>query len=253
MRIFLLRVLALVVAGFLIPAQARADSADDLVAKNLAARGGAAKLAAITSIQFTGKIIVQGNYELTFRETRGRKGGAALIESSLQGLTLVQGFDGSVGWRINPFEGRRDAERTSEDDTRAFADDETIDGPLLSAKTAGSTVTYLGREDFEGTNAYKLRVALASGVQYVYFLDPDTYLEIKVVETRTLRGARQVSQLEFSDYELVNGVYFPFEIETGPLDSPPAAHQKVLISAAHANVPVPDTMFAMPAAPSAKK
>jgi hypothetical protein len=253
MRFVLIRVFAVIAVCFFVSAQAaRADSATDLVAKNLAARGGSDKLAAISSIQFTGKLIVPGNYELTYRETRARKSGAALYQSSIQGLTLVQGFDGTIGWRINPFEGRRDAERMSADDTRALADDATIDGPLLSSQALGSIVTYLGREDYEGTNAYKLRVVQPSGVQYMYFLDPDTYLEIKVVETRTLRGARQVTQTEFGDYELVNGVYFPFEIESGPLDSAPAQHQKILIASAKANVAVPDAMFAMPAAPSAK-
>lgn len=253
MHIGSLRILALLALGFAVGTQpARADSGTDLLAKNLTARGGAEKLAAISSIQFTGRLIVPGNFELTYKETRGRKNGEALYESSIQGLTLVQGFDGKVGWRINPFEGRRDAERMSEDDMRALADDATIDGPLLSSKARGATVTYLGREDFEGTNAYKLRVVDPSGVQYMYFLDPDTYLEIDVVETRTLRGARQVTQTEYGDYELVNGVYFPFEIESGPLGSSPDQHQKILIESARANVPVTDGMFAMPAAPGKK-
>lgn len=252
MRIHLVRVAALVIVGLLTPVQARADSGGDLLAKNLAARGGAAKLAAISSIQFTGKVIWPGDYELTYRETRGRKNNEALYESSSQGLTLVQGFDGNVGWRINPFEGRRDAERMSEDGTLALADDATIDGPLLSASTHGNSVSYVGREDFEGTDTYKLRVLQPGGVQYMYFLDPDTYLEIKVVETRTLRGARQVTQTEYGDYELVNGVYFPFEIESGPLDSAPAQRQQILLSAARANIPVRDAMFAMPAAPGGK-
>ena len=231
---------------------ARADTGSDLVAKNLAARGGAEKLAAISSIQFTGRLVVPGDYELTYKETRLRKGGEARIDSSIQGLTLVQGYDGKVGWRINPFEGRRDAERMSEDETRAFADDATIDGPLLSAKARGATVTYLGREDFDGTNTYKLRVVDPTGVQYMYFLDPDTYLEINVVETRKLRGARKVTQIELGDFELVNGVYFPFELEMGPLDSPADQHQKILIESAHVNVPLSEGMFHMPAAPGAK-
>ena len=178
---------------------ARADTGSDLVAKNLAARGGAEKLAAISSIQFTGRLVVPGDYELTYKETRLRK-----------------------------------------------------NGPLLSAKARGATVTYLGREDFDGTNTYKLRVVDPTGVQYMYFLDPDTYLEINVVETRKLRGARQVTQIELGDFELVNGVYFPFELEMGPLDSPADQHQKILIESAHVNVPLSEGMFHMPAAPGAK-
>ena len=253
MLVVTIRSLALAAVCLLLcPQAARAESGADLVAKNLAARGGAEKLAAISTIAFTGKLVYPGDFELTYKEMRRRKDGAARYEQSVEGLTLVQGFDGKTGWRINPFEGRRDAEQMTVDDTRALADDATIDGPLLSAKAAGSTVTYLGREDFEGTDAYKLRVVKPSGVEYTYFLDPDTYLEIKVIETRKLRGARQVTVSELGDYELVDGVYFPFSVESGPLGSIAAAHQQLLIDHAEANVPAADTLFSMPAAPSTK-
>jgi len=253
MRVVVIRLLALVAIGFVLPAQeVRAESATDLVAKNLAARGGPVKLASISSIEFTGKLVAPGDFELAYKETRMRKNGSARYESTIQGLTLVQGYDGEVGWKINPFEGRRDAERMSQDDMRALADDGTIDGPLLSSKARGSTVTYLGREDFEGTETYKLRVAEPSGVQYIYFLDPETYLEIRVVETRKIRGARQVTIMEFGDYELVSGAYFPFAIESGPLGSTSAQRQKLTVIRARANVPVSDALFAMPAAPSSR-
>ena len=73
-----------------------------------------------------------------------------------------------------------------------------------------------------------------------------------MIETRKLRGARQVTVSEFGDYELVDGVYFPFSVESGPLGSIAAAHQQLLIDHAEANVPAADTLFSMPAAPSTK-
>ncbi len=249
MRLILVRLLAIVAVGIALPMQSAraAESADDLVAKNLAARGGAAKLAAISTLRLHGMFVAPGDFELSYLETRDREHGKVRYEQSIEGLTLVQGYDGKTGWRINPFEGRRDAERMSQDDTLALADDATIDGPLLAAKTSGSTVSYLGREDFEGTNAYKLRVTKRTGAEYVYYLDPDSYLEIKVVETRKLRGAQQVTLTEYGDYELVNGVYFPFAIESGPIDSTSAERQKITIESAQANVPVNDALFVMPA------
>ncbi len=253
MRVTFIAVAAFAACVAAIPAsQARAQSASELVAKNAAARGGALKLAAITSIRFAGKLVVPGDLELQYSETRARHNGQARYESSLQGLTLVQGYDGKTAWRINPFEGRRDAERMSEDDMRALADDATIDGPLLSANARRSTVSYLGREDFEGTDTFKLRVREADGSEYVYFLDPDTFLEIKVVETRKLRGARQVTLIEYGDYEAVGGVYFPFAIERGPLDSTPAQREKLIIESAEPNVRVDPASFTMPAMPAAK-
>jgi len=241
------RILSLLITAVaLVPASASAESAQELIAKNLAARGGADKLAAISSIHFTGKVVAPGDFELTYDETRRRKDGAALYAQSVEGLTLVQGYDGTMAWRINPFEGRRDAERMSADDMHALADDATIDGPLLTANERGNTIAYLGREDFEGTSTYKLRVTLPSGVEYLVYLDPDTYLEIKILETRELRGAKQVTLVELGDYEQVDGVYFPFEVETGGPDSTSADRSKLIIDRAQANVPVPDTLFAMP-------
>lgn len=252
MRALVTRLLIVAAAGLFLPAQAAAQSANDLVAKNLAARGGAEKLAAIHSLRFNGKLNFGGTFELAYQEVRVRKNAAVRYDSSIQSLTLVQAYDGRVGWRIDPFEGRRDAERMSADQTSALADNGTIDGVLLGARAKGEAITYLGREDFDGTDAYKLRVSLRSGAEYLDYLDPDTYLEIKIVETRLLRGARQVSVTELGDYELVNGVYFPFEIETGGLGSDPSQRQKITIERAQANVTVGEATFAMPAAPSSK-
>jgi hypothetical protein len=249
MRSFVLLAMA-VVGVALLPTAVRADEASDLVAKNLAARGGAAKLAAISSIQFTGKAQFNG-IELAYQETRARKN-SVLFTVSIQGLTIMQGYDGKVGWKINPFEGRRDAERMSEDDTLQLAEDGTIDGRLLASKESGATITYAGREDFDGTDVYKLRVDSPSGAQYTYYLDPDTYLEIKVIEARKSRGALQVQQIEYGDYELVNGVYFPLEVTVGPVNGTDANQQKLTIARAVANVPVTDATFAIPTAPKAK-
>jgi hypothetical protein len=77
-------------------------------------------------------------------------------------------------------------------------------------------------------------------------------LEIKVVETRELRGAKNVTLLELGDYERVDGVYFPFDIETGGPDSTSADRSKLVIEHAEANTAAPDSMFAMPMTPGAK-
>ena len=223
-------------------------SADELVAKNLAARGGAEALAALKSVKFTGKLIFPGDFELTYDETRAHepKGDATRVDAALQGLTLVQAYDGANGWRINPFQGRRDAEKMTEDEARSMADQALIDGVLLSAKKQGAKVAYLGREDFDGTLGYKLKVSQPDGDEFVYLLDPDTFLEIKMTETRRLRGAQQVTEYELGDYEKVGGVYFPMSIDSWQ-QGQQNQRQRVIIASAQANVDAPPSMFAQPA------
>jgi hypothetical protein len=148
------------------------------------------------------------------------------------------------------FEGRKDAERMGTDDARALADEAVIDGALLSASIKGSKVDYLGREDIDGTNTYKLRISKTDGTVFTYFLDPDVYLEIKILESRTIRGAEQETEYDLGDYERVNGVYFPFSIASGPRNSADSDKQVITIASAEANGAVSAALFAMPVAPA---
>lgn len=224
------------------PASPQPATAADIIAGNLAARGGEAALAALKSVRFDGKLIFPGGFELTYNETRAN--GAARVEAALQGLALVQAYDGKAGWRINPFEGRKDAESMSDDEARSLADAASIPGVLLSARADGSQVSYLGREDFDGTDCHKLKVVQKDGDEFVYLIDPDSMLEVKVIETRRVRGAVQVNETELGDYEPVAGVMFPMATESGPQGS--SQRQRTIIAKASANPDAPASLFARP-------
>ena len=244
---------AVISALWLIAAPLHAQTADELVAKNLAARGGADKLAAITTYQTRGTVRLPGDFRLTFDETRSRLDPATdlcavRVDMAIQGLTLIQAYDGTSGWRVNPFEGRKDPEKIGVDDARALADEALIDGALLASRARGSKIEYMGREDVDGTDAYKLRVNQADGTVFTYFLDPDAYLEIKVIERRTIRGAEQETETDLSDYERVAGVYFPFSIASGPVNA--KDQQVITVKTAEANVTVSPATFAMPSVPA---
>lgn len=235
---------------------AQAETAQDLIAKNLAARGGAEKLAAIHSYQAKGELRFPGDFRLAYTETRACTTAvncSVRVEAAIQGLAVVQAYNGKSGWRINPFEGRRDAAQMGADEARALSDEAIIEGALLSAAARGGKVDYLGREDVDGTLAYKLRVAQKDGTVYTYYLDPDVFLEIKVIERRTIRGSEQETESDLGDYELVNGVYFPFSITSGPRNSALSDRQVITIAAAQANVPTDPAMFAMPATGTATR
>lgn len=226
---------------------AAAQDAQSLVSKNLEARGGAEAFDAVKSISFEGRTIFPGDIELTYKEARARTGAAAGIryDLGLQGLDLVQSYDGASAWKINPFQGRKDPERMSSDEARQLADAALIEGPLLASRSNGSKVEYLGRDDFDGTLAYKLKVTQKDGDEFVYWLDPDTYLEIKVDETRRIRGAQQVSETELGDYEKVAGVYFPMSVESWS-QGHPNERQRVIIASGTANPAIAANFFAEP-------
>lgn len=233
-----------------------AQDASSLVAKNLEARGGAAAIDAIKSVAFEGKTRFPGDFEVDYREWRAVDGPNPLgrVVFSLQGLDIIQAYDGSGGWKINPLQGRKDAERMSSDEARQLADAAWVGGPLLQAAKDQSKVTYLGREDFDGTSAFKLKVVQKDGDEFVYWLDPDTYLEIKVDETRRIRGAQQTTETELGDYEKVAGVYFPMSVESWA-QGQSGQRSRTSIAKATPNPTYDPTIFQEPksAAPAAKK
>jgi hypothetical protein len=239
---------ALMLGAAAIPAQAQ--DAQSLIAKNLEARGGAAAFDAIKNVTFEGRTIFPGDFEVTYKEARARLGSATAdrVDFGVQGLDIVQAYDGSGGWKVNPLQGRKDAEHMSADETRQLADEALVEGPLLAARRDGSRVEYLGREDFDGTDAYKLKVTQKDGDQFTYWLDPDTFLEIKVDETRKIRGAETTTETELGDYEKVAGVYFPMSVESWS-QGQSNQRQRTLIASGTANSALPDGYFAEPRGP----
>jgi hypothetical protein len=230
---------------------ASAQDAQSLIAKNLEARGGAAALEAIKNVTFDGRTIFPGDFEVTYKETRARLGTTDVdrVDFGVQGLDIIQAYDGHGAWRVNPLQGRKDAEKMSADDARAMADAALVDGPLLAARKDGSRVDYLGREDFDGTNAYKLKVTQKDGDEFTYWLDPDTFLEIKVDETRKIRGAEQTSETELGDYEKVAGVYFPMSVESWT-QGQSSQRQRTIIASGVANTQLAADYFAEPNTPA---
>ena len=249
-----LRLIALFVTGVtLISASAetqdqKTSTLDELVTKNIEAKGGAEALRALQSLRSNGKLIVnEGQLQLEYAQTKKRPG-EVRSELSLQGMTAVQAYDGKEGWKISPFQGRKDPEKMSADDVKPLMEEAEIDGPLVDWKAKGSTLEYLGREDVEGTSAYKIKVVRKNGdVSFVY-LDPDHFLEIRILTQRIEHGAQEEVETDVGDYEKIGGVFVPFSVESGRKGDPDK--QKIVIEKAEANVPVDDAIFHFPATAS---
>jgi hypothetical protein len=226
----------LLLAGLVgLSATASAITADELIAKNLAAHGGADKLRAITSMHTLGKYRLGGGLEAK-TETFGIAPDKLRFEFTLQGLTAVNAWDGHEGWAIQPFQGRKDPQKTTLDDNKQLIYGADIAGPLVDYKAKGNKVEYLGTEDIDGTDAHKLRVTYKSGDSRVIYIDPDQFLEIRIVDHVFIRGQEQVQTTDLGEYEKVDGVYFPFE------------QGQVHIESAETNKPIDAAMFSFPTA-----
>ena len=129
--------------------------------------------------------------------------------------------------------------------------DADIDGPLLDYKEKGHKAELVGHDSVEGTDCYKIKLSMKNGDVRYYYLDTDSFLELKLEIQTTIRGALQESEVYYGDYEKVNGVYYPFSVEQAPKGS--SSRAQISVEKVEQNVPMDDAHFSVPVSkPEAK-
>ena len=220
-----------------------AQTAEELVSKNIQAKGGIDKIKAVNTVAMNGKIYVQG---ITDEISQEQKRPNMLRQNfTVQGMTQVQAYDGTTAWQIQPFNGRKDPELMGEDEARGLIEQADIDGPLVDYASKGNKVEYLGHDTVDGDDAYKLKVTLKNGDIIYYYLDPDTYLEVKTEKQEFIRGNVRETEQELGSYKQVAGVYYPYSLEGGTKGNP-GDHVRITMDKIEVNVPIDDSLFKMP-------
>ena len=233
-------------AMFVLCFAASAQSADEIIAKYVEKIGGMQKLQAIKSMRATGKFTGGGGFEAVMID-KSKRPNIQRNEFSFQGMTGVSAFDGRTGWKIEPWQGKKDAESLSEDELKAYLDSD-FDESLVNYKQKNIRIEYIGKDEFEGSDVFKLKATLPSGTVKHYYLDTDYYVPIKIEVKRVVRGADVETETILGDYKEVGGVYFPHSFESGPKGS--SNKVKITYEKIEVNIPLEDTLFARPSAPA---
>lgn len=241
-HLFHLIALPIIVAA---PLMAQALSTDQIIAKNVEAMGGMAKMKAIKSVRITGKA-GGGPMEVPFVMEQKRPG-SYYQDVTVQNMHLIEAFDGKTGWTINPFAGyggKKDPELMDADALKSAQDNADIDGPLVDYKEKGNKVEYLGKEDLEGSPVHKLQVTLKTGNVKTIFVDADSFLVLKQTSKRVIRGTEVETETTIGDYKEEGGVMMPHSMEMGAKGRP--EKQKLTIEKVEINPALDDAKFKMP-------
>jgi outer membrane lipoprotein-sorting protein len=225
-----------------------AQSAEELVAKVLEARGGAEKIKAIHSQKVVGKISFGPSAEGPFTVEFERPG-KMHMEMSVAGQSIVRVYDGkSAGWVINPFSPNKDVQPMSAEELSGIADESDFDGPLLDYQSKGNHIELVGKDEVEGKQVYRLKLTNKNGEARTYFFDASTYLLTKWEGQRKAEDQVLLVETFFRDYRTVNGLKFAFEIDS---DSPGMAQQqKITIDKIEINPAINEARFGKPPAPA---
>jgi len=226
-----------------------AETADEVVAKYIAARGGMEKIKAVNSRKVTGKMVMGGGAMEAPVVMMNRRPRDSRLEFTFQGMTGVQVFDGSgdVAWSIMPFMGKKEPEAAPPEESKLSAEEADFDGPLVDWKEKGHQIELVGKEQVEGADAFKVKVTRKSGnIEYVY-IDAETGLEVKTEKKQVVRGTEIETETYMSDYKEIDGVPFPYTLSMGRKGGAENQRQKLTFEKIETNVAMNDTLFKLPA------
>lgn len=239
----------LAAAALALAAVAAGQTAEDLIQKNIEARGGLEKLRAVRSLRMTGTMSLddEGTAPTVLEFKRPSR---VRWEFTVDGQTAIQAFDGTTAWVVMPFTGRSEPREMSPEDRKGIQLQADIDGPLVDAGKKGNRIELVGREKTDGRDAWKLKITSKDGEERFVFLDPKTYLQVLTVTQRKVDGQSVEIENRIGDYREVGGVKLPHSFEAaaeGVSQSQTLRFDKIEV-----NVPIDDARFAMPSRESAR-
>jgi len=223
-------------------AAAHAQTVDEIVAKNLQAKGGAEKWQAVKSVKMAGTITIQGQQmPLTVYAKRPNFNRQ---EIGTPDGKVIQAFDGTTAWLINPMMSPvpQAAPVAAADMMKNNAD---FDGALLNYKQKGHTIEFLGKETLAEKPVYHLKVTMKGGQVQHYYLDADTGIEVKTTAEvpMGMGGTKQSLDTEMSNYKTIGGIMIPHTVKQTVNGKPMVEMQ---ITSVDFNTSIDDELFHMP-------
>ena len=188
-------------------ATAIAQDVDDILAKYYESIGGVEVWKDLNSMKMTGTSSMQGmEFPIAVYSKRPN---LEKVEIEVQGMQIVQAFDGTVAWHINPFQGDTEATKGDVDMTNEAAK-KRFEPDLIDYKAKGHMVELLGDDEIEGAEVYKLKLTKKDGDEVIYFFEKENHVPIMeraFANAGPMKG--QAVETYLSDYEEVEGLVLP--------------------------------------------
>ncbi len=186
-------------------------TADEIINNYITVMGGAQKLASINNVYMEGEININGSKRITKKWMVNKK--AMRTETTFSGITSFSIVRQDSGWNYLPTRGRKSIEPMTASSVASNRPNLDIEGPLVNYKTKGYTVKYMGTDEIEGTEAYKLEEKINDSLTKTYYVDPDSHYIMRVRTKSSMGGRVSISATDLSNYtKTADGYVFPMEI-----------------------------------------
>jgi hypothetical protein len=190
-----------------------AQTVDDIIQKHISAMGGLDNLKKLNSVKMVCSANAQGMEIPITMTTLNKKG--FKMEMSISGMNCYTIVTDKEGWSYMPIMGQTKAEVLPDEMLKQSQDQLDLAGPLVDYKAKGSKIAYLGKDDVEGTDCFKLKVTYATGKEETMFIDAANYYHIRSVSKITANGKEQEQTVNFGNFQKTQGVVFPMSIDQG--------------------------------------
>ena len=225
-----------------------AQTANEIVAKVLAARGGPVKIRSIQSQRVSGTISFGSDASGPF-VVELKRPLKMHMQMTVQNLTMVRVYDGkSMGWANNPFAGKMNPEPMTDEDLKNISEESDFDGPLVDYRRKGNQIALMGKDKVEDKDALRLKLTTKNGDVRYYLVDSSSFLLLKWEGKRRVENKELPVESYFRDYRTVDGLKFAFQIDSG--SSAGDISQKISIDKIELNVPIEEAEFGQPATPT---
>jgi outer membrane lipoprotein-sorting protein len=240
-----LSLLATLAVALLVGAAAAAMTAEELIAKSIEATGGLEKIQGVKTIKTTGKFMM-GGMEFPFTMYQKRPN-LLRVEADIQGMQLIQAWNGESGWAINPMTGSKEPQDMSGMEAKGFKYQADMDGVLVGWKDKGYEVEYVGEDEVEGTPVHHLKLDTKDDMIFHMYFDAEYFLPIKQTAWIKMEEREVEQDTYMSDYKEVGGLVVAHAIESRVGGQ--VANQ-IMLETVEYDVPVEDAVFVKPAAAS---
>ncbi len=223
-------------------------SAEQIVEKNVAARGGLEAWRNVKTMGWVGRLESPASQvpmmPFLLEQKRPNK---THFEVSTMGQRSVRVFDGLRGWRSRPSAngGPADVQPFNKDEVKFARGAQGIDGPLIDYASKGNKISLAGIEEVEGRKNYRISVVLPSGERNDVWIDAQTFLDTKYDRTTyNEKGVPGRVTVFYREYKAIKGLQIPaiLEIGAGSARMP----DKMIIEKVAINPPIEDKEFSRP-------
>ena len=192
--------------------QLNAQTADEIIGKYITAIGGKDKWSQVKSMKVNGYIEVQ-SIKINFTQQAVHETGVR-VDAEFQGQKIIDITTPTMGWSQNPFGGKSTLQPISGEELQQKLDELDIQDEFVDYATKGSSVEFIGKDEEDGNEFYKIKMVTKNKNETVYFFDVNTFLIYKEEKTVKQQGQEMKMVTKLLDYKTIPfGIKIPHKSE----------------------------------------